>query len=299
MRENPTVSISGKLSEAVRRPVSPRARTGGRTLAWCKAHSGLISFGLLLVFLEFAVWAFAIPSYVMPAPHDIVAALVAGFSTPLGSRAGFYIHIATTLIEALTAFVVGGILGILMGALMVQFPSIRNLILPYVSGIQSIPKVALAPFFIVWFGLGISSKIVLGVLLTFFPLLINTAAGLANVDRDRIELMMSMKASGWQTFRLVKLPSALPFIFAGLEMAAVYAILGAVVGEFVGGQSGLGILILNRNAVLDIAGALAALILLALMGVSLQKAVSIVRAKVLFWEPSRSALQADRHADPE
>jgi NitT/TauT family transport system permease protein len=217
----------------------------------------------------------------------------------LGSRAGFYIHIATTLIEALTAFVVGGILGILMGALMVQFPSIRNLILPYVSGIQSIPKVALAPFFVVWFGLGISSKIVLGVLLTFFPLLINTAAGLANVDRDRIELMMSMKASGWQTFRLVKLPSALPYIFAGLEMAAVYAILGAVVGEFVGGQTGLGILILNRNAVLDIGGALAALILLALMGVLLQKAVSIVRMKVLFWEPSRSALQADRQADPE
>lgn len=202
-------------------------------------------------------------------------------------------HITTTAIEALASFVIGSLLGVVAGALIIQFSLLRRIVLPYFIGLQSVPKVALAPLFVVWFGLGISSKIVLGVLLTFFPLMINTAAGLASVERDRLELMQSLKASGWKTFRLVKLPSALPFIFAGLEMAAAYAVLGAVVGEFVGGTSGLGVLILNRNAVLDVAGSLAALIILALMGVGLQRAVAAVRARVLFWAPSQDTL-ADR-----
>jgi NitT/TauT family transport system permease protein len=234
-----------------------------------------------------------VPSYVFPAPSEIFKALFAGFAEPIFSRSGYYMHITTTAIEALASFVIGSLLGVVAGALIIQFSLLRRIVLPYFIGLQSVPKVALAPLFVVWFGLGISSKIVLGVLLTFFPLMINTAAGLASVERDRLELMQSLKASGWKTFRLVKLPSALPFIFAGLEMAAAYAVLGAVVGEFVGGTSGLGVLILNRNAVLDVAGSLAALIILALMGVGLQRAVAAVRARVLFWAPSQDTL-ADR-----
>lgn len=269
----------------------PRARERGpmaRVRDWSRAHTALMSLPILLLFLEAVVYLFDVPNYVLPAPHDIAAALVAGFATPLGSRSGFYLHGLTTLIEALTSFVLGSALGIALGAAVVQYPFARRLILPYVIGLQSVPKVALAPLFVVWFGLGLGSKIVLGVLLTFFPLLINTAAGLASVDRDRVELMMSIGASPWKTFRAVRFPSALPFIFAGLEMAAVYAILGAVVGEFVGGQSGLGVLILNRNAVLDIAGSLAALLVLGLMGVLLQSAVAYARRRILFWAPSPS-----------
>jgi NitT/TauT family transport system permease protein len=153
--------------------------------------------------------------------------------------------------------------------------------------------VALAPLFTVWFGLGFESKVVLGILLTFFPVLINTAAGLAGVDRDRLELMTSMKASGWQIFRLVQLPSALPFIFAGLELAAIYSILGAVVGEFVGGESGLGVLILNRNAALDIPGSMAALVVLAVIGIAVQKGVSFARRKMLFWAPNEDTIKSE------
>jgi NitT/TauT family transport system permease protein len=112
-------------------------------------------------------------------------------------------------------------------------------------------------------------------------------AGLSGVETERIELLQSLHAGRWQIFRYVRFPSALPFIFAGLEMAAVYAVLGAVVGEFVGGDTGLGVLILSRNAALDIPGALAALVLLALMGVLLQRLVTLARARVLFWAPSR------------
>ena len=241
--------------------------------------------------IEAIVVVFEVPNYVLPAPHEIIKALIAGFSTPLDSRAGFYPHIWTTLIEALAAFFGGSLLGIAMGAAVVQSQIARKLILPYVIALQSVPKVALAPLFVVWFGLGIASKIVLGVLLTFFPLLINTAAGLANVERDKVELMMSLKAGRWKTFRYIQFPSALPYVFAGLEMAAVYSILGAVVGEFVGGQSGLGVLILNRNAVLDIAGSLAALVILALMGLILQMIVAWFRSLLLFWAPSQDKMK--------
>lgn len=273
---------------------SPEHAPGWHRLrGFARAHTALISLPVVLLVIEAVVVGFDVPDYVLPAPHAIAAALWAGFLTPLAARSGFYVHILTTAAEALTAFVVGSLLGIAMGAAVVQWPFARRLILPYVIGLQSVPKVALAPLFVVWFGLGIGSKIVLGVLLTFFPLLINTAAGLAGVERDRIELMQSLGASRWKTFRAVRMPSALPFIFAGLEMAAAYSILGAVVGEFVGGQSGLGVLILSRNAVLDIAGSLAALVILAVMGVLLQTAVAFARRRLLFWAPSPDALRAD------
>ncbi len=259
-------------------------------------HLGALSFLILIALLEGTLRFFAVPDYVLPRPSQILVALVRGFAPPFLSPSQYYVNIFTTLVEAVTSFVLGSLLGIVVGALVVEFKGVRRLAMPYIIGLQSVPKVALAPLFVVWFGFGIESKILLGVLLTFFPLLINTAAGLASVERDRIELMISLKASPWTTFRRVKFPSALPYVFAGLEMAAVYSILGAVVGEFVGGNSGLGVLILNRNAALDIAGSLAALVLLAIMGIGLQRTVAVARARILFWAPSQEVLDTE---DPE
>ena len=233
---------------------------------------------------------FQVPVYVMPPPSAIFMALVQGFEVPFWSPSGYYLNILTTLTEAVASFVIGSLLGILLGGLIVEFPRVRRLAMPYIYGLQSVPKVALAPLFVVWFGFGMESKIFLGILLTFFPLLINTAAGLVSVERDRIDLMLSLKASSWTTFRLIKFPTALPYIFAGLEMAVTYAVLGAVVGEFVGGNSGLGVLILSRNSAMDISGSMATLVLLAAIGIALQRLVSLARARVLFWAPSHDAL---------
>jgi len=272
---------------AAAEPSALRGRLGDRLI-------GVVLFVGLLALVEIVVRVFGVANYILPAPSEVLYALYAGFARSPFSPAAYYMHIAITGGEALTAFAIGSVIGIAAGALVVQFPLFRRLVLPYFIGLQSVPKVALAPLFVVWFGLGMSSKIVLGVLLTFFPLMINTAAGLASVERERLELMASLKAGAWKTFRLVTLPSALPFIFAGLEMAAAYAVLGAVVGEFVGGNGGLGVLILNRNAALDIAGSLASLVILAVMGIAMQRAVAFVRARVLFWAPSQDALRLDR-----
>jgi NitT/TauT family transport system permease protein len=233
---------------------------------------------------------FQVPVYVMPPPSAIFLALIHGFDVPLASPEGYYLNILTTLTEAVVSFIIGSILGIFLGGLIVEFPRLRKLAMPYIYGLQSVPKVALAPLFVVWFGFGMESKIFLGILLTFFPLLINTAAGLVSVERDRIDLMLSLKATPWTTFRLIKFPTALPYIFAGLEMAVTYSVLGAVVGEFVGGNSGLGVLILSRNAALDISGSMATLVLLAIIGIALQRLVSLARARILFWAPSHDAL---------
>ncbi|MDB5558376.1 MAG: transporter permease [Enterovirga sp.] len=287
------MSIESAARAAVARP-EPRAGLSLRRLL--DRSLGLISFVLLVAALEAGLWLFGVPDYVLPRPSQIFLALVRGFAPPILSPSQYYVNIGTTLIEAVASFVLGSAFGTLAGALIVEFRSVRRLALPYIVGLQSVPKVALAPLFVVWFGFGIESKILLGVLLTFFPLLINTAAGFSAVERDRLELMTSLKAKAWTTFWMVKFPSALPFIFAGLEMAAVYSILGAVVGEFVGGNSGLGVLILNRNAAMDIAGSLAALVILAVMGIALQRAVAFARQRVLFWAPSNDALDT---RDPE
>lgn len=259
-------------------------------LAFLNRHIAPISFVILLVLLEICIRAFKVPEYILPTPSQIIRALYAGFTTPIGSPNGFYIHLWATGLAAGSSFIGGGLLGVAMGALVVRFSFVRRLFYPYIIALQSVPKVALAPLFTVWFGLGFESKVVLGILLTFFPVLINTAAGLGGVDRDRLELMASMKASGWQTFKLVQLPSAWPFIFAGLELAAIYSILGAVVGEFVGGEAGLGVLILNRNAALDIPGSMAALVVLAVIGIGVQKLVAYARRRMLFWAPSEETL---------
>jgi len=248
-------------------------------------HIAPVSFVILLILLEIFIRYARIPEYILPAPSKIIWALYAGFATPLHSYNGFYVHLAATGISAGSSFVGGALLGIAMGALVVRSAFAMRLFYPYIISLQSVPKVALAPLFTVWFGLGFESKVILGILLTFFPVLVNTAAGLAGVDRDRLELMASMKATPWQTFRLVQLPSALPFVFAGLELAAISAILGAVVGEFVGGEAGMGVLILNRNASLDIPGSMAALVVLAIIGIAVQKLIAYIRRRALFWSP--------------
>jgi len=154
---------------------------------------------------------------------------------------------------------------------------------------QSMPKVALAPLVVVWFGLGIASKVVSAALIAFFPLLVNTVVGLRSADEDRVDLMRSLDASELQIFWMLRVPSALPFVMAGLEVAMVLSLVGAIVGEFVGAEAGLGMLIQSRNFSMDVAGEFAVLFILAVMGLLLNSVLVSVRRRVLFWDPSQKA----------
>src|SRR5207249_11818717 len=158
---------------------------------------------------------------------------------------------------------------IILGALIAQFRVVERTFYPYLVALQTLPKIAIAPLIIVWFGFGISSKVIIAATVAFFPVLVNVIVGLKTVDAPKLDLMRSLSATRWQTFRFVTFPNALPFVFAGLDIAVVFSVLGAIVGEFVGSQRGLGNLILQFNTALDIAGMFAVLLLLAALGVAL------------------------------
>lgn len=245
-----------------------------------------------LVFVAFvAAWdlvvrLFEVPGYLVPSPYQVLKALQKGVLTSPFARDGYWLHAGYTLAAALIGFAAGSAAGILIGTVISQSRGLEATLKPYIVAFQSLPKVALAPIIVIWFGFGISSKVVICALLTFFPLMVNSLEGFKSVDNDRIELMRSLSASRWQIFRLVSFPSALPFIFAGLDMAIVYSIIGAIVGEFIGGRDGLGVLIVSMNYALDMAGAFSVFIVLSTMGITLSWILNLIRRRVLFWAPS-------------
>jgi NitT/TauT family transport system permease protein len=232
---------------------------------------------------EWGVPYFEVPNYVLPTPSAIATALWRGLDAGLADRGGYWLHTGVTLAEVLLGFVIGSGVGLILGTIISQFRVLDATLRLYLIAIQSLPKVALAPIIVLWFGFGLTSKVVIICLLTFFPLLVNSMAGFKAVDPERLELMRALGANPWQIFWKVRLPSALPYIFAGLDMAAVFAVVGAIVGEFVGAQRGLGTLILSMNAQMDIAGTFSVFIILSLVGVALHQTLRRIERRLLFW----------------
>ncbi|HYH10956.1 MAG TPA: ABC transporter permease, partial [Thermomicrobiales bacterium] len=218
---------------------------------------------------QLVVTVTGVRSVFLPPPAEVWDSLVDGLSEPLNSRNGYWLHSGYTLAEAMGGFVIGSVTGIVFGIALAESRFLDVALRPYIVAFQSLPKVAVAPLVVVWLGFGMSSKIVITALLTFFPLVINTYTGLKIADASRLDLMRSMAATRWQTFRKVSFPGALPYVFAGLGMAVVFALVGAIVGEFVGAQRGLGVLILQRNFSLDVAGVFAVFIVMSVIGVAL------------------------------
>jgi NitT/TauT family transport system permease protein len=237
---------------------------------------------LVLVAFVFAwegiVRAWQIPEFLVPAPSAIGRALVAGLTSRL-----YLDHFGVTLYESLLGFLIAAAAGIACGTVIAQFRVVEQTLYPYLVALQTLPKIAIAPLLIVWLGFGLTSKVVIAALVAFFPILVNVIVGLKTVDASKLDLMRSLDASRWQTFRFVTFPNALPFVFAGLDIAIVFSVLGAIVGEFVGSQRGLGNLILQFHTSLDIAGMFAVLLLLAALGVGLHLAIQAIQRRVIFW----------------
>ena len=233
---------------------------------------------------EAFVRALRIPAFILPPPSEV------GLALYRGAASGIYLqHLWITAAETLLGFALGSTVAFVIGTALAASRRIEYFLYPYIIMFQSMPKVALAPLVVVWFGLGLTSKVVSAALIAFFPLLVNTIVGLRSADEDRIDLMRSLDASELQIFRMLRLPSALPFIMAGLEVAMVFSLVGAIVAEFVGAEAGLGMLIQSRNFSMDVAGEFAVLFILAAMGLVLNMALVSVRRRVLFWDPSQKA----------
>ena len=246
----------------------------------------LVSFLGFVVFAcvwEAAVYLFAIPDFILPAPSAIALSLYRGLVSGI-----FIYNFLVTAFQTLVGFFVAAIIGTAVGAAVAQFSIIERVVYPWLVALQTLPKIALAPLIIIWAGYGISSKIIIVVLAAIFPVLVNTIMGLKSCDQGKLDLMRSLGAGRWETFRTVRLPNALPFIFAGLNVAIVLAILGSIVGEFVGSKAGLGNLILEANFQFDVARIFAVLVILGVFGVFLSHLMRMAQRHFLFWNKALS-----------
>lgn len=252
-------------------------------LRWLsQAWPPLLFLILLLTVWEGAVRWFGIDPLILPPPGEILMQLREGFTS------GIYpVHLGVTLLQALLGFVLAVVAGIGIGALISRAPLIERTLNPFLIAFEAMPKIALAPLVIVWFGYGIGSKIVLAAVIAFFPVLVSTILGLRACEPGRLDVLRALGASPGQIFRLVRLPSALPFIFSGINVAVVFALLGCIVGEFVGAKQGLGTLILYANENLETARTFSILAMLAALGMLLHFGVAMLRQRLLFWAEPR------------
>lgn len=200
--------------------------------------------------------------YLLPAPSRIVAA----FSGIEGTLAG---DVVTTLEEAAYGLLVGAAVGAALAVAIAALPIVERALYPLLVGSQTIPMIVLAPLLVLWFGYGLTPKVVVVALIVFFPVVVSTVAGLAGVDREMVDLVRSMGASRWQVLRMVLAPAAVPAFFAGLRISAAYAVAGAVVGEWVGASSGLGLFIDRSKASFRVDRVFVAVVIVALLSMAL------------------------------
>jgi NitT/TauT family transport system permease protein len=247
-----------------------------------------------LVFVVFVVgWQAAvdllgIDPIILPGPIEIVGELWDGLQSGVYLQNGL-----VTAEEMFGGFLIGSVLGVLIGAIVSQFALVKKTFFAYLVGIQTIPKLAIAPLIIVWFGFGVGSKVFITAMIVFFPMVVNVIEGFQSSDQRQLDMLKAAGADRWQQFKMVLVPNALPSIFVGANVGVVLSILGAVVGEFVGAQQGLGYLILQYNYSLKIARVFAVLVILAIMGITLHLAVDLLHRRVVFWRRPQHRLEED------
>ncbi len=219
------------------------------------------------------------PPFILPGPGVVWRKFLSVWADGTLAR-----HAQVTLVEVALGLVLGLGLALVLGYLLGKNRLVERLISPYIVASQSVPVVAVAPLLVIWFGSGLTSKVLVCALITFFPTLVSTIVGVRNVDEDLRDLMRSLRAGPWQTFRLLELPAALPVIFGGLKLSVILSLVGAVVGEFAGADVGLGFLINLARGVLDTPLMFVAVFTLVVIAQVFYLAVSLFEHVLLRWQ---------------
>jgi ABC-type nitrate/sulfonate/bicarbonate transport system permease component len=247
-----------------------RAARGHRLLP-----AALVLVGLAVVW-EVGVAVTSTPAWLLPRPSAIVMAAVAARDLLLW-------HTGVTLLEALLGFAIALALGLLLALAMALSPVVERALYPVVVASQAINPLAIAPLLIVWLGYGLEPKIVIVVLVCFFPIVVNTVDGLRATDAELVRLLASFGATRWQIVRLVRLPAALPYVLSGAKIAVAIAVIGAVIGEWVGASAGLGYFMIRSAAALQTTRVFAAVVLTALLGLVLFGLAAAIERRLLPW----------------
>ena len=230
-----------------------------------------------LALWQLAVTVMDVPAYLLPGPLDVARALADG-------RYQWTQNLWVTFLEMAGGFALAAFGGCLLGILVVWSRLLEQTLLPLLVLINSIPKVAVAPLFLVWLGFGIVPNVVIVLFLTFFPIVMNTVTGLKQVEPELIDLARSLSAPKWQVFWKIRLPNALPYIFSGLKIAATVAVIGAIIGEFIASEKGLGALIIASQLSLATPAIFGAIALVSLLGVLLFQLVELAERLAMPWE---------------
>lgn len=250
---------------------------------WWRAYRALI-LAPIVIALGLLAWEGLVrwqeyPAFILPSPLVVWQKFLT-----LAADGTLLRHTTVTLIEIGLGLALGVGTAALFGYFLGKNRMVEQLIAPYIVASQSVPVVAVAPLLVIWFGSGLTSKILVCALITFFPMLINTIVGIRNVDSDLYDLMRSLRASRWQLFKLLELPAALPVLFSGLKLSVILAVVGAVVGEFVGADVGLGFLINLARGVLDTPMMFVAIFCLVLIAQLLYFTVALLERRYLHWQ---------------
>jgi len=242
---------------------------------------GSLAFGIVFLLVwQFLPPALGVPSYIIPTVTDLAHEFVR-----MAQRENLLVHIFSTVTIATLGFVIGSLLGAAMGYVLGMSVFIEKVLSPYILGLQIAPKVAFAPLFIMWLGYNAWPKLLVTILVVFFPIMVNVLQSMKTVDRDLINLARAYSMSRLQIFWKIEVPASMPALMAGLRIGATLAVIGVTVGELVGGNTGLGYLITFGEGQANTAMVFNAIVLLTLIGIVLYGAVAMIEARVLHYIP--------------
>ncbi|MGH3118278.1 MAG: ABC transporter permease [Gaiellales bacterium] len=239
---------------------------------------------VLVALLEVLTTGFGIAPVVLQAPSAVFREIV--------DNVDLYVaNTWTTTHEVIVGFAISAVLGVIVAIAIVYSRFLQDTVYPVVLILQIVPKVAVAPLLVVFLGFGTTPKIVIAVLIAFFPVVVNTAVGLRVVEKEMVDLVRVLNGSRLQEFTRVRVPNALPFIFSGLKLAMTFAVIGAIIGEFVGANAGLGYLIILANSQMQTDMAYAAITILSLLGLAMYGAIGLLEKLIVPWADQQSDLE--------
>ena len=244
---------------------------------WLARHlPSIVLFVALLALWQLGATSFGIREYILPSPTVVGRALVSG-EIPWAA------HAATTALEIVGAFLLAGAAGVTLGVAIAWSPLLATALMPFLVFVNTLPKVAVAPLFLLWLGYGIVPNMLIGALIGFFPVVINTAVGLSQVDPEMLDLGRVFNAPKWRVFAKIRIPNAYPYILSALKVTATAAVVGAIVGEFVASQRGLGYVIITTQGSMNTPVAFAALVWISALGLAVYGAVVLAARWIAPW----------------
>ena len=242
-----------------------------------------LSVGVFIAIWWIYVAVKHVPAYILPSPPKVWNSLEKMFV-----KGTVYPHLWTTTYEVILGFVIGAFLGIVLGYIFIKVDALKTMLMPYLIFLQTAPKIALVPLFVIWFGIGLVSKVVLIISMVLFPVLSGMMLGLESIPPDVRNLMKILKASKWQIFSQVEMQYSLPALFASMKVGIVQAVIGAIAAEWMSGKQGLGYILTYASSTYDTPMLLAGIIVTIILGIATYQVISVLEDKFLYWHESKN-----------